>query len=261
MQYFFAYHGPQNKHNFNVNEGYGVSKKYKHALVNVGDRVFIIQKLAGKTSRTYLCGEYEITDRSINIKSRYPYRFSLERVSQPDAFIELDTLALSEELPQINGDPRRNNFQRHFCVQGLSFHAPLEREVIDILSSIIGSYAGPQEPRPRREDGMRMVKIRMDQAVFRREVLDNWHGKCAVTGSSLAIEACHIISHASQGNPSIENGIALAADLHCLFDNGDLSFINNKVILSDRTRKEERYKGLHGQDLRAPKFPVKFSNS
>ena len=258
MQYFYAYHGPQNETAFDSEGGYGVSLKSKHLRVNKGDRVFIIQKLAGRESCFYLCGEYEITDHSINHDLTYPYRFALEDISHLGAFILLDPLTLSERLPFKEGDKRLNVFQRHFCRQGASFAAPLDKGVVDVLSSLTGSNADYYEHRPRREDNLRMVKIRLDPAAFRKDVLDNWQGKCAVTGSSLAVEACHIISHSNQGSPSVENGIALASDLHHLFDSDDLSFRDNKVVLSERAQKEERYKGLHGKIIRKPKIQVSF---
>ena len=261
MQHFYAYHGPQNESNFSPIGGYGVSSKAKHTRVDVGDRVFIIQRLAGKTSRFYLCGEYEIVGHSINHDSGYPYRFTLKDVSHLNAFVMLDPLELSTLLPYKSGDKRYNLFQRHFRSQGASFVVPLSNEVVNLLGSLTGSHIESYDQRSRREDGLRMVKIRMDQAAFRRDVLDNWQGKCAITGSSLAVEACHIISHAKQGKPSVENGIALAADLHHLFDNDDLTHMNNKVILSERAPKEERYKGLHNKFLSQPKIPDEFINS
>lgn len=258
MQYFYAYHGPQNEQDFNPAKGYGVSSKAKYEQVNDGDRVFIIQHLKGKTSAFYLCGEYEITGHLIKSSARYPYRFELKEVSNLNEFIILDPIKLNNALPQKDGDYRLNNFQRHFCSQGNSFRAPLTKECIDVFNSILDSTDIYTTMRKRREDGLRMVKVRRDQKIFRIEVLDNWHGKCAVTGSSLAVEACHIISHANKGNPCIENGIALAADLHNLFDSDDLSFVNNKVILSERAQNEERYKHLHNIKLRTPKSKVTF---
>lgn len=260
MQYFYAYHGPKNKNNFAYEGGYGIGVKTRHERVNVGDRVFIIQRLAGSTSNFYLCGEYEIAGHSVNHASDYPYRFTLKDISCLDAFIMLDPLKLSEILPEKNGEKRFNLFQRHFCAQGASFAAPLGAPVVEVLRAISGGQPAEYEQRSRREDGLRMVKIRMDQAAFRRDVLDNWQGKCAVTGSSLAIEACHIISHADQGSSDVKNGIALAADLHHLFDHGHLSFKNNKVILSEQARKEARYKDLHNKTLQQSRVGVNFVN-
>ncbi|SMG29027.1 HNH endonuclease [Cedecea sp. NFIX57] len=259
MQYFYAYHGPQNEKDFDPKGGYGTRLQHNYERVKDGDRVFIIQKLAGRNSLFYLCGEYEITGHSINNKLNYKYRFALKDVSQLDHFIELDPIALSKMLPKRDGDSRWNIFQRHFCRQGAAFARALDSNVVEVLSSLVGEAVEAQfEHRPRREDGLRMVKVRQDQAAFRRDVLNNWNNKCAITGSSLAVEACHIISHASQGEPTVENGIALAADLHHLFDSDDLSFEGNRVILSLKAQNEPRYHALHNAEIQTPKTPVKF---
>ncbi|MDF7760551.1 HNH endonuclease signature motif containing protein [Kosakonia cowanii] len=104
-----------------------------------------------------------------------------------------------------------------------------------------------------------MVKIRHEQGKFRKAVMSNWEGKCAITGSALAVESCHIIRHADNGLPSVENGIALAADLHKLFDSDHLSFRGNRIILSASARSEARYKDFHDTELRKPLTPVNLS--
>ncbi|MFB5745109.1 HNH endonuclease [Cedecea sp. S5-13] len=259
MQYFYAYHGPQNDKAFDPKGGYGTRLQHNYERVKDGDRVFIIQKLNGRNSPFYLCGEYEITGHSISNTLNYKYRFELKDISQLDNFIELDPIALSKTLPQREGDRRLSIFQRHFCRQGASFARALDSNVVDVLRSLVGEAVEAQfEYRPRRKDGLRMAKFRKDQDAFRRDVLNNWNNKCAITGSSLAIEACHIISHASQGDPTVVNGIALAADLHHLFDSDDLSFEGNRVILSIKAQNEPRYHALHNIEIQTPKTPVKF---
>ncbi|MFJ5440109.1 HNH endonuclease [Pectobacterium brasiliense] len=114
------------------------------------------------------------------------------------------------------------------------------------------------EQRLYVEDGYSTTKIRKSQSKFRNDVLANWRGCCAITGSRFAIDACHILSHASGGAPSVENGIALASDLHRLLDSGHLRIENNQAIFSDEARKEPRYKDFHGKILNEPLFPVKF---
>lgn len=104
-----------------------------------------------------------------------------------------------------------------------------------------------------------MAKIRKAQGKFRKDVLANWGGCCAITGSPFAIDACHVLSHASGGVPSVENGIALASDLHRLLDSGHLRIENNRAIFSDETRKNPRYKDFHDRELKKTFSPVKFS--
>lgn len=96
------------------------------------------------------------------------------------------------------------------------------------------------------------AKVRAAQRAFREDVLRNWGRKCAITGTELALEAAHILSHAEGGAPSVENGICLAADLHTLLDSGHLRIVNGKVQLSDKARRDERYGSLEGRSLRKP---------
>ena len=232
MKYFYAYHGPKNTKDFDYSNGYGVGQEWKTRQVTPGDRLFVIQKLSGKRD-FQLCGVFEIIDTFVDPNNVYPYRVQLK-----------------EEW---------TNFKRHFCHQGASFEAPLCEEIVSVLSLLIAIPDYQIGTPARREDGLRMVKIRREQAKFRKAVMSNWGNKCAITGSILAVEACHIISHANKGLPSVENGIALAADFHKLFDSDHLSFRDNRVILSESARLEPRYKDFHGTELRKPLKPVDLS--
>ncbi|HBL4899133.1 TPA: HNH endonuclease [Escherichia coli] len=114
------------------------------------------------------------------------------------------------------------------------------------------------EQRSYVEDGYSLTKIRKAQGRFRKDVLANWRGCCAITGSRFAIDACHILSHAAGGAPSVENGIALASDLHRLLDSGHLRIEDNRAVFSDEARKDPRYKHFHDKELKQPLSPVKF---
>ena len=258
MQYFYAYHGPKNTKNFDFRNGYGVGQKWKISQVNSGDRLFVIQKLAG-VRYFLLCGLFEIIDTYEKTDNAYPYRVKLKNLSNFDAFLPIDELLIGEQLPLSKRKEAWTNFKRHFCHQGASLEAPLEEEIVSVLISLMNMPDEQIETPDRREDGMRMVKIRREQAKFRKEVMSNWGGKCAITGSSMAVEACHIIRHADRGLPNVENGIALAADFHKLFDSDNMSFKDNRIILSEAARLEPRYKDFHDTELREPLKPVNLS--
>lgn len=114
------------------------------------------------------------------------------------------------------------------------------------------------EQRSYVEDGYSLTKTRKAQGRFRKDVLANWEGRCAITGSRFAIDACHILSHAAGGAPSVENGIALASDLHRLLDSGHLRIEDNRAIFSIEARKDPRYKQFHARKLKKPLLPVKY---
>lgn len=96
--------------------------------MNKGDRVFIIQRLAGRESCFYLCGEYEITGHSINHELTYPYRFAPEDISHLGAFLLLDPLTLSERLPlkdnKVVLSERAQKEERYKGLQGKIIRKP-----------------------------------------------------------------------------------------------------------------------------------------
>lgn len=257
MNYFYAYHGPANYADFESEKGYGVGRKSTWDRVQAGDCVFVIQN-PGKQRKYQLCGLYEITGHYETAEGAYPFRFSLKKISDNNGFITLDEQALNKVLPNIEGDQRLSIFQQHFCRQGATFQAPLGEKVIAILNGLLGTDDLDVSPVAFREDGLRMMKFRRGQEAFRNAAMANWEGRCAITGSTMALEACHIQSHANKGGYALENGIVLAADLHTLFDSGNLSIENNRVILSSAAQQEPRYAALHTQPLRKPLKPVHF---
>lgn len=102
------------------------------------------------------------------------------------------------------------------------------------------------------------AEIRPAQGRFRRAVISNWKNQCAITGTRLALEAAHIVSHASGGNASVENGICLAADLHTMLDSGHLLIFDGVIRLSDEAKDDLRYTALEGTMLRKPRVKVRF---
>lgn len=117
------------------------------------------------------------------------------------------------------------------------------------------------EERSFVEDRIGVTKIRTLQKEFREDVLRNWGGRCAITNTTFAVEACHIVSHACGGAPNVENGIALAADLHFLLDNGHLKLVNNQALFSEEARKDIRYSDYHEKPLREPIRKINIANS
>lgn len=76
--------------------------------------------------------------------------------------------------------------------------------------------------------GEALVKIRLLQGAFRRNVLPLFDNKCAVTGCDVpdVLTAAHILPFKDykEGQADPLNGIVLRADLHLLFDRGLLTF-------------------------------------
>jgi len=84
-----------------------------------------------------------------------------------------------------------------------------------------------KEPKEAVDDDVaekRLAAItrRRGQPAFRKRLLYLYDHKCAVTGVDvdMVLDAAHIVSHATSGDNSSDNGILLRSDLHDLFDAG-----------------------------------------
>ncbi|MGE0931312.1 HNH endonuclease [Peijinzhouia sedimentorum] len=113
------------------------------------------------------------------------------------------------------------------------------------------------------ENAKAEINIRLGQSKFRKGVLDNFGGQCALTEISepSLLTASHIVpwSHNKNYRGDISNGICLYIEIDALFDKGYISFTNNLeiIILSDTSKLSkallERLKSLKGKQLNTPK--------
>ena len=102
---------------------------------------------------------------------------------------------------------------------------------------------------------------------FRDKILTAYEYQCAVCGfnvrvgnSLVAIEAAHIKWHQAGGPDSEENGVALCALHHKLFDRGAFSITDDMEInVSDRAHGTNGFNewlmAYHGKELRKPQRP------
>lgn len=93
------------------------------------------------------------------------------------------------------------------------------------------------------ETKLRAVKTRINQNVFRKIVIANYSGKCAISGIDIPdlLFASHIIpwsvSEEERLNP--ENGICLSALYDTAFDKGFIGINeNNQILLSSELKKK-----------------------
>lgn len=118
------------------------------------------------------------------------------------------------------------------------------------------------------EDKLREIKTRVNQNVFRRIVIANYAGKCAITGIDIPdlLLASHIIPWSKNTierlNP--ENGICLSPLYDRAYDKGYIGINENlEVILSPFLKKMEKegYHAIHFKKLigtkinKATKYP------
>jgi HNH endonuclease len=116
-----------------------------------------------------------------------------------------------------------------------------------------------EDERRRAERGL---MIREGQGSFRIRVLDAYSRRCAVTGerSLPVLEAAHIQRYLGPRSNHVQNGLALRADIHRLYDEGYVTVTPEcRFEVSRRLRDEfengEVYYQLHGSPLAV--LPVK----
>lgn len=100
----------------------------------------------------------------------------------------------------------------------------------------------------------RVTQVRDFQTQFSMDVSALWNGRCAITGSSLALEAAHLkpVADCRHGDPALTdpyNGILLTASLHRLMDADVFGFdLQGGVVVDpDVNEVEKRIHNLKGK--------------
>lgn len=114
----------------------------------------------------------------------------------------------------------------------------------------------------RRVEQM-LVNRKIRDAAFRLQVLDAYDSTCAVTrlriingGGKAEAQAAHILSVADSGPDIVQNGIALSATAHWLFDRHLISLTDNYELLVSHNKVPSELRELfpaHGQTIHLPK--------
>lgn len=242
MNYYFAYHSNENSEPFDFKGGYGFSESTKVEKVNIGDVVYIIQKLKG-WSHFEFCGKFKIVGKyedTLNFKNR-PYRVKLEDLSKLDEALEIDEDVWSDLLPKSTYKYEWNNFQKHFCKQGSSLQRQLDKEVVNVLESFlhgsehdnitsdISSINNDSDLSSTEKDIL--IKSRLGQGKFKSNVKRVWGTSgCVVTLCNIQelLIASHIKawSDCSTSEERLDgaNGLLLCAHIDKLFDNHLITF-------------------------------------
>lgn len=98
-----------------------------------------------------------------------------------------------------------------------------------------------------KHEGSARRSVRLHQTEFRRNVVEYWNGRCAVTecAQTEILEASHIKSYSDckTRNECVtpDNGLLLTPNLHTLFDHGMISFTaDGRIMISDRLTQHDR---------------------
>ena len=121
--------------------------------------------------------------------------------------------------------------------------------------------ARPAEQERRIEQILVNRKIR--DAAFRRQVIDAYDGRCAVTGLRLIngggraeAQAAHIWAVGDGGPDVVQNGIALSGTVHWLFDRHLISLTDNLGLLVCHSRVPEELRRLFERQMERIRLPA-----
>ena len=139
---------------------------------------------------------------------------------------------------------------------------PVELLAAEQEAESTGSF-DPDSVLDERKKVFAAIVRRRGQPKFRKELLDAYEGKCAVTGCSVeaVLEAAHIKAYAGDKTNHVTNGILLRADIHTLYDLGKLKIDENGVVHLASDLEGSIY-GVHsGKKISLPKGVKKSPNT
>jgi hypothetical protein len=113
----------------------------------------------------------------------------------------------------------------------------------------------PENLLDSRERLFTSIVIRRGQDVFRKKLLKEYRGRCAVTHCDCldALEAAHIQPYLGAETNHVTNGLLLRSDVHTLFDLQKIGVADNYTVVVSKELMGSVYGRLHGKRLRLPR--------
>ncbi|UFN51599.1 HNH endonuclease (plasmid) [Roseomonas sp. OT10] len=119
----------------------------------------------------------------------------------------------------------------------------------------------PELEHERRIEAL-LVNRRIRNAAFRRSVLDAYEDRCAVTGLRMVngggraeAQAAHILPVADGGPDVVQNGIALSATAHWLFDRHLISLTDDLALLVSHNKVPAALRSLFARQMQLVHLP------
>lgn len=155
-------------------------------------------------------------------------------------------------LMAVLGPPSANSNEAAYAV--IRFYDDILANLQDLNDqssdpSVIEIVRNPDVPATTK---LEQLQVRIGQQRFRREVLEFFDNKCAVTGSSLLIRASHIkpwrvATNEERLNPA--NGLALSPVYDAAFDLGLITFRpDGRIMLSPTIAADALALGVTGNE-------------
>lgn len=103
---------------------------------------------------------------------------------------------------------------------------------------------------PKTTEAERLVVLRVGQEIFRNSLLENWQGRCPITGLAVPalLRASHIKPWAKCATDAerldVFNGLLLAPHFDAAFDRGFITVADDGVILVSSALSAEDRKAI-----------------
>ena len=130
-----------------------------------------------------------------------------------------------------------------------------------VLEATAVPFDQPSRDSAMYPEGTEISRRRRRDPAFRSRILEAYGSRCAVCsfaanlhGTPLSLEAAHIKWHEADGPPIIENGMALCALHHDLFDTGAFTILPDLKVLVARGVEGHGTESALGQYHRQPLF-------
>ncbi|MDQ1147030.1 hypothetical protein QE429_003857 [Bacillus sp. SORGH_AS 510] len=116
------------------------------------------------------------------------------------------------------------------------------------------SEFSPESLSDAREKTLSSLVVRRGQPKFRKDLIEAYGGKCAVTGFDIveALQAAHIVPYRGDDTNTVDNGLLLRSDIHDLFDLGLITIDESYKILLHESLLQSSYTQYHNQTINLP---------
>ena len=138
---------------------------------------------------------------------------------------------------------------------GFTSVAAGRRIVEDLTAFLLGRDApAPDAESTADKTVLRAIKERRGQDAFRQRLLSIYGGRCVISGCDVveALEAAHIVPHASNGSYGSTNGLLMRADIHTLFDLHLISLCPDTLAVKVNPRLRPAYTEFESKLLPLP---------
>ena len=190
----------------------GQAEKVVHRCPQCGKSGIKARKSLAPRYNCYKC-KFTFDEPSDHVEHVTTYR-----THHSASWVDLDGLLSGAELRKLCVNPRSQLSLRPFRWAEFRrvVHTRRRDAPLDFIQTVEARIASGHK--------VRSVRVRVGQGAFRRRLVERYGNTCAFTGPcpDAVIQACHLYSYAEKGVHHEAGGLLLRADLHTLFDRGEI---------------------------------------